>query len=126
MSKQWDPGEAADVVGKMYQQVLERGADDGGLVHYGAQLERGDRSVREIVKRMGESEEYRLRFVQGQTPEQAATLMYRHFLARAPESDAAVQSHAHGLENNGYVAEVERFVNSKEYTRRFGNDNVPA
>ncbi len=61
MPKNWDPTEAGERVRDIYVQVLGRKrneVDDAGLIYWGGKLERGELSVREVVREVGESEEY--------------------------------------------------------------------
>jgi hypothetical protein len=123
MTKQWTAEQAAAQVNRIYQQVLERPADDTGLVAWGGPLSRGEMSVRDVVRGVGHSDEYWTRFVAGGA-ENAAVLMYRHFLAREPESQIAVDGHEVTIAGN-WKAGVNGFVDSVEYAQRFGDDTPP-
>lgn len=117
------PGAIA-LVKQIYRQVLEREADSSGLTYWSQQL-RGGLTVREVVRLIGQSDEYRTRFVIPVVPAQAAKLMYKHFLARAPENQPVVDGWATVIVQQGFKAAVDGFVDSDEYSRRFGDDTVP-
>jgi hypothetical protein len=110
---------------QLYHRVLERDPDPEGLVYYGSRLWRNEANVKDAVKEMGLSSEYRERFVQNKPTDEAVTLCYQHFLAREPDP--------HGLEGYQRVAQAHGFppvitglIESEEYAQRFGTDRVPA
>jgi hypothetical protein len=124
MAKNWPADQAATQVHLIYQRVLERSADNSGLITWGCFLDRGEKSIREVVRLVGQSQEYYDRFIAPVGAKNAAILMYRHFLAREPESAIVVDQHAAAIIANWQTA-VNGFVNSAEYTQRFGEDIVP-
>ena len=124
MSKNWPADQAAVQVRLIYKRVLERDVDDSGFITWGAILDRGEKSIREVVRLIGKSPEYYNRFIAPVGARNAATLMYRHFLAREPESAIVVDQHAAAIAANWQNA-VDGFVSSAEYTSRFGEDSVP-
>ncbi len=126
MAKNYSPEEAAKVVRAIFNRVLERDPDDAGMIKFGSQLDRGERTIREIIRNIGKSEEYGKKFVTDVGLEEAVKQMYKHFLAREAESDDVVRSQAANLVNRGWQHMVESFVNSDEFSKRFGDDRVPA
>jgi hypothetical protein len=124
MAKNWQPDQAATQVHAIYQQILERSAENGGLITWGCILVRGEQSIRELVARVGKSQEYHDRFIAPVGAREAAVLMYRHFLAREPENAIVIDQHAAAIIANPQAA-VDNFVYSVEYTQRFGDDVVP-
>ena len=125
MPKDWNPTDAANVVRQIYRTVLEREADSSGLSYWSGFLDRGEKTVREVVRLIGKSDEYRNRFVIPVPAKEAARLMYRHFLAREPENDQVLDGWAHVIADQGFKAAVDGFVDSREYIRRFGDDRPP-
>jgi hypothetical protein len=125
MAKQWPPDASAEIVRAIYKRVLERGVDDSGLITWASMLNRGEASVRDLVRTIGKSDEYRNRFLIPFSVREAARMMYRHFLAREAENDAVVDGHAGVIVTSGFQAAVDGFVNSQEYTNQFGEDKVP-
>ena len=115
------PQQAAMIVKGIYQKVLEREADDGGLVLFSGKISGGGWCVQEVVRAIGVSPEYADRFIKNQTPRQAVVLMYRHFLLRQPESQPVIDHHVNELNGKGWQAKVLDFVNSPEAQKTWGN-----
>jgi hypothetical protein len=126
MAKDWTPEAAAAAVRIIYKRILERDVDDSGLINWAGALDRAELSVKEIVRLVGKSAEYRNRFVLPFAPTKAIEKMYEHFLARNPESSNVVDGWAETLVLKGFEIVVDGFVDSQEYGRRFGDDSVPA
>lgn len=112
--------QAALTVKGIYNKVLERDADDGGLVLFAGKLSGGGWCVQHVVRAIGVSPEYAERFIKNQVPRQAITLMYRHFLLRSPESEAVIVHHVNELNAKGWQAKVLDFVNSPEAQSTWG------
>lgn len=125
MIKNWDPAEAAEAIKLVYRRVLEREVDDSGLISWAGQLDRAERTLRDVIRLIGKSDEYRNRFITPLTPNKAARLLYVHFLAREPENQQVVDGWANVITQQGYKAAIDGFVDSAEYKRRFGDDRVP-
>jgi Phycobilisome Linker polypeptide/Domain of unknown function (DUF4214) len=124
MPKHWDFQEIPALVKQLFNQVLERDPDTPGLIAYGSVLSRGEWSVRDAVRSMGLSDEYRDKFITPLTTADAIRKCYKHFLAR--EADLP------GLEAweifavaNGFRKVIDSFADCDEYSERFGNDQVP-
>lgn len=105
---------AASVVRAVYMKVLEREADDSGLVTYAGKISGGGWCLRQIVRDLGLSPEYAERFIKNQTPRQAIVLMYRHFLLREPENEQVINQHVNDLNFTGWKKKVVNFVSSAE------------
>ena len=117
------PDRAALIVKEVYKKVLERNADDSGLVTFAGKVSGGGWCVQQVVRAIGVSPEYADRFIKNQTPRQAVVLMYRHFLLREPENEAVITHHVNELNGKGWQAKVLDFVNSPEAQKRWGNFN---
>jgi phycocyanin-associated rod linker protein len=124
MPKQWDTLDATVLVTHIYEQVLERQPDADGLLTWSNLLSTGQVSVKDGIRRISQSQEYRDRFINNQPPEQAVELCYKHFLGRkADESDL---QHAVGIaQQQGVDAVIGELMDSEEYNRNFGEDKVP-
>ncbi len=112
---------AAAIVREVYQKVLERAADDSGLITFSGKLSNGGWCVHQVVQELGVSSEYADRFIKNQTPRQAVVLMYRHFLLREPESDQVVNQHVNDMNGKGWQAKVLDFVRSPEAAARWSH-----
>ena len=113
---------------QLYQRVLERQIDDGGLIHWGSKLDRGEATVKELVREIGKSQEYFQRFVQPYLSNGvyvAAELMSKHFLARVSANPQDNIFRGEEIKNMGWQFSVDAFIDSPEYAARFGDDNVP-
>jgi len=125
MARTWSYTDAAKLTRAIYHQILERDADDGGLISWGSSLARGEKSVRDVVRDIGLSEEYRQKFVWDVTPRETVELLYKHILVRAPESSEAINYWSGVFSDRGYSTVLKGFVDSDEYVKRFGSDTVP-
>ena len=123
--KRWDDmDEVVALVHRMYEQVLTRRADESGLITYGAMLYRGEKSVREIVKILGLSPEYRKHFIEPKPMDAAVALCYEDFLGRS----ADIAESAKGVSTaqaQGFAALITTLLESQEYKTKFNEDLVP-
>jgi len=82
-------------------------------------------STREFVRAIGLSAEYKKRFFETNAPYRFIELNFKHFLGRAPQSQAEISEHTQILIEKGYDAEISSYVDSEEYQSTFGEDTVP-
>ncbi len=82
-------------------------------------------STREFVRAVGLSAEYKRRFFETSAPYRFIELNFKHFLGRAPQSQAEISEHTKILAEGGYEAEICSYVDSAEYQNTFGEDTVP-
>lgn len=82
-------------------------------------------SVRELVRAMAKSEAYRKRFFSRSGPYRFVELNCKHLLGRGPMSQQEISFHVQTLINEGYDAEIDSYIDSPEYDRNFGLDDVP-
>lgn len=116
------------VVSELYRHILER-APDPGAQQWEQQLASGTMTVREVVRNLVTSQEHMRQFGQREagegTPyERAVGRMYRHLLARQPDSEGQ-QAHAQLAQQQGIAAVATSLINSQEYTQKFGDWDVP-
>ena len=83
--------DAARVVSEVYRHTLERNPDRGAQT-WVRQLDRGQLSVKELVRSVAKSPEHMQRFGQaepgeGQPYQRAVATLYRHVLGRQPDSN---------------------------------------
>lgn len=112
-------------VSAVYRTVLERDPDAEGLLIYGQQLQKKERTLRSVVREIGQSEEYFEKFVNAVPPQEAVRLFYRHFLCREPENEAIINEHIYLLNTRGWKSIVDKLVSSKEYLAKFGEHSAP-
>jgi uncharacterized protein DUF4214 len=77
--------DAAVLVTALYQLILERAPEPGGLIYWGSQLINGQNYVLRVVLGIVSSQEHFTRFILNATPNQQVTVLYQHILARAPD-----------------------------------------
>ena len=82
-------------------------------------------STREFVRAIGLSAEYKRRFFETNAPYRFIELNFKHFLGRAPKSQAEISEHTRILAEGGYDAEIASYVDCEEYQSTFGEDTVP-
>lgn len=82
-------------------------------------------STREFVRAIGLSAEYKRRFFETNAPYRFIELNFKHFLGRAPKSQAEISLHTRILAEGGYDAEIASYVDCEEYQSTFGEDTVP-
>lgn len=127
MAKQWASNEVPQLVDSIYKRVLERGGDASGSKYYGDKLSSGEMSVRDVVRMLGSSEEHHRLFVTPNAPHDGVKACYKHFLARDPEPEGSNYWTALvDKETDPWPLVINGIIDSEEYTRRFGDDTVPA
>lgn len=115
---------AADVVRAIYGQILKRPADRAGLENYTAALENGTATVKSIVSDFLQSDEWRIRFIDGRSSEQVFIALYGCALSRAP--DVAGWNHLIAWEPRaGWKPIIDGFIDGPEYAQRVGDNTVP-
>lgn len=123
-NKNWNTSEIPSLISSIYHQVLERPHDEEGLVHWGAMLDSGERSVRYVVRSIALSSEHTERFINNSTPQVAVKNCYRHLLAR--DADPEGLQYWTGVYNSeGIDNVINGLVWSEEYKSRFGANRVP-
>lgn len=82
-------------------------------------------SVREFVRQVAKSGLYRSRFFENCNPYHFIELNFKHLLGRAPQNKAEMLHHFTILQEQGYDAEIDSYIDSAEYQDRFGEEVVP-
>ncbi len=117
--KHWPFDEVPALVEQIFDQVLDRLPNQRELIVYGSSLYRGEMSVRSIVKILGLSQEYRERFLNAKTIEEALEFCYKHFLGR--EIDPIAKTYyLEKVEIRGFSWLINALIESNEY----GNEQV--
>jgi len=117
----------ATLIRAVYQQVLGRQYVMASERLDGAEslFQRGYLSVREFVRQVAKSPLYRDRFFTNTNPYCFIELNHKHLLGRAPQSKAEMLRHFDLLQQKGYDAEIDSYIDSAEYQNRFGEETVP-
>ena len=115
------------VIRAVYRQVLGNTyvMDSERLTVAESQLRNGEISVREFVRQVAKSELYYSRFFESCSRNRAIELNFKHLLGRAPESYEEIIEHTSMLDQGGYEAEIDSYIDSEEYQLAFGENQVP-
>ena len=111
----------------VYQQVLGRQyvLESDRLEGPESLFRRGYLSVREFVRQVAKSNLYRDRFFSNCNAYRFIELNHKHLLGRAPQNKAEMLHHFTILQEQGYEAEIDSYIDSPEYQERFGEEVVP-
>ncbi|OYE06863.1 phycobilisome linker polypeptide [Nostoc sp. 'Peltigera membranacea cyanobiont' 232] len=125
------PGYSAEeleaLITVIYRQVLGNAyvMESERLTVPESQFKRGEISVREFVRLVAKSELYRSRFFSNCPRYRSIELNFRHLLGRAPIDLEEMRSHSTILDEKGFEAEIDSYLDSDEYQDTFGEDIVP-
>lgn len=120
-------GDKAALIRTVYQQVLGRQYVMASERLEGPEslFKRGYLSLREFVRQVAKSNLYRDRFFTNTNPYRFIELNFKHLLGRAPQNKAEMLHHFTILQEQGYDAEIDSYIDSAEYQERFGEEGVP-
>jgi hypothetical protein len=115
------------IIRAVYQQVLGHQYVMASERLDGAEslFRNGYLSVRELVRSVAKSGLYRSRFFENCNPYHFIELNYKHLLGRAPQNREEMLHHFTILQEQGYDAEIDSYIDSAEYQERFGEEVVP-
>jgi phycoerythrin-associated linker protein len=115
------------VIRATYRPVLGNAhvMDSERLTVAESQFKRGDLSVREFVRQLAKSSLYRSRFVDNCYRYRTIELNYKHLLGRAPQDFDEMRSHSDLLDQQGFEADIDSYIDSNEYLEAFGENIVP-
>lgn len=119
--------DAEIVIRAIYRQVLGNAyvMESERLQVPESQLKRGELSVREFIRCLAKSELYRTRFFDDCYRYRAIELNFKHLLGRAPSSFEEMKYHSSILDEAGFEADIDAYLNSDEYQQTFGEFVVP-
>ncbi|MEM7553199.1 MAG: phycobilisome rod-core linker polypeptide [Cyanobacteria bacterium P01_A01_bin.84] len=111
----------------IYRQVLGNAyvMESEKLVIPESQLKQGDITVREFVRQVARSGLYRSRFFDNCYRYRAIELNFKHLLGRAPDNFEEMRYHSDILDNGGFGADIDSYIDSNEYQDNFGEYIVP-
>ena len=125
------PGDTADQLNALIRATYKQVMGNPHMMEFERALSAeskfidGYLSTREFVRAVGLSAEYKRRFFETSAPYRFIELNFKHFLGRAPQSQAEISEHTKILAEGGYEAEICSYVDSEEYQTTFGEDTVP-
>lgn len=117
----------AAIIRAVYKQVLGNPhvMESEILVSAESQLCDGSISVREFVRAVAKSDFYRTRYFESCAPYRFVELNFKHLLGRAPIDQAELSKHIRICIEEGYDAEIDSYIDSEEYSEKFGENIVP-
>ncbi|WP_448269158.1 phycobilisome rod-core linker polypeptide [Nostoc sp. DSM 114159] len=115
------------VIRAVYRQVLGNAyiMESERLVVPESQLKQGIIDVREFVRQVAKSELYRSRFFDNVYRYRAIELNFKHLLGRAPDDYSETKYHSNILDEKGFEADIDSYLDSDEYLEAFGENIVP-
>ena len=121
--------EKGEIIRAAYRQVFERdiakGYSQQPCPDKASQVAQGQISMREFIRALGRSKEYRQQFHDGFVNSRVVELAYRHFLGRGLSSLEEFRRSFSILSDQGLNGLVDVLVNSAEYAQTFGEETVP-
>ncbi|MEA5571389.1 phycobilisome rod-core linker polypeptide [Calothrix sp. UHCC 0171] len=90
-----------------------------------SQLRQGDMTVREFVRYVAKSYLYRSKFVDSCYRYRTIELNFKHLLGRAPEDYSEMRYHSQILDEQGFDADIDSYLDCDEYLDNFGENIVP-
>ncbi|MEH2050988.1 phycobilisome rod-core linker polypeptide [Nostoc sp.] len=115
------------VIRAVYRQVLGNAyiMESERLIVPESQLKQGLIDVREFVRQVAKSELYRSRFFNNVYRYRAIELNFKHLLGRAPDDYSETIYHSNILDESGFEADIDSYLDSDEYLDAFGDNIVP-
>ncbi|MEB3177005.1 MAG: phycobilisome rod-core linker polypeptide [Synechococcus sp.] len=122
-------GQKAEVVRAAYRQVFERDIakaySQAPCPVEATQLRQGQISMREFIRALGRSKEYKKQFYSRFSNSRAVELAFRHFLGRGVSSIEEFRRYFAIVSAQGLNGLVDSLINTLEYGRVFGEETVP-
>ncbi|MEB3271569.1 MAG: phycobilisome rod-core linker polypeptide [Synechococcus sp.] len=119
----------AEVVRAAYRQVFERDISKAYSQVVcpveATQVRQGQISMREFIRSLGRSKEYRQQFYGRFSNSRVVELAFRHFLGRGVSSIEEFRKYFAIVSSKGLAGLVDALVDSMEYARVFGEETVP-
>jgi hypothetical protein len=112
------------LVSGVYRQILERVPDPDTMSTFEAEFAHGMKSVREVVREVALSAEFRSKYLEGRAEAEAVRLLYQRVLARVA-SPQELQAQAGAARAQGFAAVIGNLIDGEEYAREFGERGVP-
>ncbi|MGB3671517.1 MAG: phycobilisome linker polypeptide [Phormidesmis sp.] len=128
---EWVPGLSSDeletIINTVYRQVLGNAyvMESERLSVAESQFKRGEYSVRDFVRAVAKSDLYRTRFFESCPRYRYTELNFRHLLGRAPNNYDEMKLHSNILDESGFEADIDSYLDSDEYQNTFGQNFVP-
>ncbi|MEO0936006.1 MAG: phycobilisome linker polypeptide [Cyanobacteria bacterium J06641_2] len=119
--------EVESIIRAVYRQVLGNAyiMESERATVPESQFRLGQLSVREFVREIGKSDAYISRFFETCPRYRFIELNFKHFLGRAPNGYDEMKAHSAILDEGGWEAEIDSYLDSDEYQEAYGENFVP-
>ncbi|MDM7936580.1 MAG: phycobilisome rod-core linker polypeptide [Cyanobium sp. CZS 48M] len=121
--------EKAEVIRAAYRQVFERdivkGYSQVVAPVEATQVSQGQLSMREFIRALGRSKEYRRQFYGRFSNSRVVELAFRHFLGRGVSTIEEFRRYFAIVSQQGLPGLVDSLINTQEYAQTFGEETVP-
>lgn len=115
------------VIRMAYRQVLGNAhlMESQRLTSAESALRNGEITVRGFVRAIAQSELYKSLFFDSNSPYRFIELNCKHLLGRAPIDQVEISAHVQMYNEQGYISEIDSYIDSDDYTQNFGENVVP-
>lgn len=120
--------EKDNVIRACYRQIFQRDIKKAYSIQFidlESQVKNGQISIKEFVRKLGQSDTYVDQFVKPFVDSRVLELAFRHFLGRGPSSLTEFQRYFAVLAKRGICGLIDELINSREYADYFGEETVP-
>lgn len=121
--------EKAEVIRAAYRQVFQRdivkGYSQVVAPVEATQVSQGQLSMREFIRALGRSKEYRRQFYGRFSNSRVVELAFRHFLGRGVSTIEEFRRYFAIVSQQGLPGLVDSLINTQEYAQTFGEETVP-
>ncbi|MCT0249434.1 phycobilisome rod-core linker polypeptide [Synechococcus sp. CS-205] len=121
--------EKAEVIRAAYRQVFERdivkGYSQVVAPVEATQVAQGQLPMREFIRALGRSKEYRRQFYGRFSNSRVVELAFRHFLGRGVSTIEEFRRYFAIVSQQGLPGLVDSLINTQEYAQTFGEETVP-
>jgi len=107
------------VFGNVHLQENQR------LINAELNLKEGQITVQKFVRKLAKSDTYRSLFFEPCSNIRTIELNFKHLLGRAPDNAQELAKHSAILLERGFDAEIDSYLDSREYIENFGRNTVP-
>jgi hypothetical protein len=125
MAKKLTYNMACKVAGQLYGSILQRNSDPEGFGWCVENLAAGTLSVRDIVRELCKSEEFREKFLMNDSPNEIARKLRKKLLGELNPSAEDIKETAVLLLEYDWRDAIDHLIDSYEYEQKHGNDVVP-
>ena len=117
------------IIKAIYRQIFERDIESSiiktGFITLEEAFLAQEISVKDLIKELGSSKLYAKQFYSPYPNSKVIELGTKHFLGRAPSSQAEIRLYNQILASQGIIAFINSLVDSQEYKAVFGDTIVP-